>query len=501
MPTPSIDESRLGPMKLIDEGKFGQVFALKSFTLAGFSAALAYKRSKISLTPTEIDNVTALITYRAGLSSADRNLLDELSTWPLCLVTRGGEVVGFLMRLLDDHWFQTIRLGTGDKYQPRSASWLLADSASAARVGVAVPQPGGSLERLVLCAKLARVLALLHHGQLVYGDLNAKNVVFTLKPKPALVLLDCDAVKPNKPGGIRQPHQGMWIPPEGSHAPQTPETDCFKLTLFVIRCLAEGPRAGMTRDPDRVKGAVDDEGVSLLLEGISDDPGRRPTAKQIYSYLWDYLCTLTEPPRITNVTVSEQVVLSGTTIKIRCEVQGTDFVKLRGSDGFEVAHHVSDKTNLINFSITRSGPITISASNDYGSQVVNSPPVMVFSPPQLDFVSIPEPPIPYTDLGTDQQLSRAIMSSLEAQVSPAGASVALPPLPSVLLDDPARTASQLIPDVDLLPTVTGLSRVMDGLTEQADAISRALSTPLSGTTDIDALMSATLPPPYGKARP
>lgn len=67
--------------------------------------------------------------------------------------------------------------------------------------GFKVPRGDDLAGRLVLCARLAHVLGVLHRFDITYGDLSLNNVMFTSGPPGHIMLVDCDAAFVN--GGER----------------------------------------------------------------------------------------------------------------------------------------------------------------------------------------------------------------------------------------------------------------------------------------------------------
>ncbi len=87
--------------------------------------------------------------------------------------------------------------------------------------GVTVPPPGAP-ERVALVYALARLLDAWQGGSgptVVHGDLSAKNVLWSLRPAPAVYVLDCDGAvidRPGSDGAVMEEGPGT---PEGSRGP------------------------------------------------------------------------------------------------------------------------------------------------------------------------------------------------------------------------------------------------------------------------------------------
>ncbi|WP_409483718.1 hypothetical protein [Arsenicicoccus dermatophilus] len=144
-------------------------------------------------------------------------------------------------------------------------------------------------QRLRLCEELARVLALRHAHNVVFGDVNAKNALFAVGPgraDAAIMLVDCDAVRvKGTRSAVPQLNTPDWEPPQAERTQLTTQTDVYKYALFVLRCLSPGANASTARDTRRVDGMLDDEGKHLLAASLSPTPGHRPSCAQWADHL------------------------------------------------------------------------------------------------------------------------------------------------------------------------------------------------------------------------
>jgi hypothetical protein len=463
-----IDVRKLGRADFIRRGGVGEVSQLLDFTLPGHPA-LAYKRFIEPMTSAHSANLRELIAFRDALSTADRALLDDLFTWPLDLVVDGPAPIGFVMDLLPPEWFHQFR--GDDTMRPRDAQWLLVHSAAAARKGVVVPMPRrDDLVRLVLCAKLARAFTLLHRAGIVYGDLHSENVIFQLHPMPRLRIVDCDAARARVGQGSASPAKQMlhWVPPEGGDAPQTVATDCYKLGLFVLRCLADGPHSSSTRKPARAGTTLGPGGLEMLSRAVGTDPARRPSAKKWYVFLRRLINDLTQPPRVESVRVSEQIVLTGTRVMVEWDIVGATSLTILTSDGVRLDIDAPQRSGSARITVTRTGPIEVIATNDHGTSRRLSSQVSVFETPKIAFVNIAEPVIPVSDLGIDRRLAGAITSALAAIANPA--TIKIPDLPNLVRPDLSATIPQLSMDAldtTMLPLIHGFGLALSRLSDQA----------------------------------
>lgn len=418
-----IDVVRLGASEELDRGAFGTVYRLTSYSLPGFPE-LAYKEYTSPPTANEAANLRALIDFRTCLDPAARKILDEAAAWPLRLVTRGGAVCGFLMQLIPTELFGTQTLPSGAAVRlPVKAQWLVVDEAKADAAGIVVPRSDDLPGRIMLCAKLAHVLGMLHRGALIYGDLSLNNVMFTASAPSRVMLVDCDAVQSPRAPSIGQAHTDDWLPPEsvaGSRA-QDIASDRYKLALFILRVLTPGPHASQAVDPDRIDGMLDPQGINMMRGGLSADRHRRPTAKDWYTYLTGRLQQITSPPRLTDVLVDTQVASPGSPVTVSWRVTDATHVTVTAADGH--CRPVDPSARRCRMSVTRSGPFTLRAENRYGKTTLETEPVIVLSPPTITRVDVPRIVI---DTG-EQRLGAALAAVRDHPVVSAG-SVSLPDL-------------------------------------------------------------------------
>jgi len=461
-----LEARRLGPKEVIDDGAFGTVYRLESFTLPGFSE-LAYKEFLTAPSAEEVDNLRALIAFRDGLGPAERAVIDEQAAWPLQLVTERGVVRGSVMRLIPPVFFGTQVLPSGRVVRlPVKAQWLVVDTDRADAAGIAVPPADDIPARLVLCAKLAHVLGVLHRGGHVYGDLSLNNVMFAVGAPPQIMVVDCDAVQSPTAAPIPQGHTDDWLPPEaarGQHR-QSVHSDLYKLALFILRTLTPGPHASQSVDPNRVVGVLDLAGNTLMRAGLSDDPNARPTAKEWFDYLTDYLRQLTSPPEFLYADTNCSAALIGTTVGVSWQVTGAQRISITTADGHRVSVDAASGEHRV--SVTRSGPITLRAENRYGAADIETDPVIVVELPAICRVEVPAAPALSFDIGEDR-LAAGLTAVQDVPVIPTGA-ITVPDF------EPLRAlAANPLPEVVAQPsaTVTALGGLAAGLPELLAALS------------------------------
>ena len=171
--------------------------------------------------------------------------------------------------------------------------------------------------RLLLLARFAEAMKLLHELDIVFGDVSSKNVAFSVGAKPRIMLVDTDSARKKGTRGAfgGQPHTPMWEPPEALGAKrqldyfkrlgtgsarelsklsdtwqrQTTETDVYKFGLMVVRVLDYGRQRTQNRRPDKARqvlgSRIGGAAARLLDRTLGDDPKARPTMDDWYQTL------------------------------------------------------------------------------------------------------------------------------------------------------------------------------------------------------------------------
>lgn len=173
-----------------------------------------------------------LIEWRNRLSAQHRALLDRHCAWPQLAVTADGAVVGFLMSPAPDE-FWTDMLG-----EPHTRELQHLIHVNVARqLGITMPTRG---QRLHLVADLAILLEFLGRNNIVYGDVNEKNVLWTVEGIPRIYLIDCDNARPadlpDEIAGVAMPRSDDWRDPDLPFgALPNLNSDRYSLAVFYYR--------------------------------------------------------------------------------------------------------------------------------------------------------------------------------------------------------------------------------------------------------------------------
>jgi hypothetical protein len=250
--------------------------------LADFSGRLAYKEYKSGHRPPA--SLRSLVALRNKLDVSTRRRLDEVTAWPLRVVADdNGGIRGILIPLIPESYFVETMLPSGKPSRfPRDAQFLFIDPSLATRLGL--PWISAS-RRLTICRDTADALDFLDsHLDVVFGDINAKNILFRIDAGPTVMFIDCDAVRMRGSAAVvRQLHAPDWDAPEGPILSKS--SDRYKLALFILRTLTPGPGSSVNRNPAAIKDLFDRRGRELLDRGLNGVPSERPTAREWAQYL------------------------------------------------------------------------------------------------------------------------------------------------------------------------------------------------------------------------
>ncbi|WP_299046154.1 hypothetical protein [uncultured Actinomyces sp.] len=317
-----VAKTDLGSLASIASGGFGEVFRT-GFRLPGYRGALAYKELKSSLSQDKysraVEAMRQAVQLRDSMSDGDRSDLDEVTVWPLALVEEGGVVRGCLMPLIRPEFFAELHPpATGKKdSKTRDLAWLPARSPALQRAGFSqdqIDEFSDLLVRMRIMVWLVYSVALMHKYGVVYGDMSLKNAVFCLGEYPRSVLMDCDGVARLDDASRRQANSPSFLAPECEEPGRNPfargrahfqdtRTDVYKLGLCVVRCLSRGRGAMQRKSADHLTGLLSPECLDVIKASLSQDPDQRPTAKQLYQALNDFIVPVIREFRVLDSVV------------------------------------------------------------------------------------------------------------------------------------------------------------------------------------------------------
>jgi DNA-binding helix-hairpin-helix protein with protein kinase domain len=291
---PTIDENDLGDRSTIGKGGMAVVYDTPSLILPEDPGERwVYKKYKQKHRPVALYAMQQLVRHRAAQDPRVRAALDRSFSWPRRVVIDGGEgAAGVVLPRIPDRFFVTLTTSSGKRTtKPTEGQFLFQDSSYCTRVGIPYATEG---QRRAIARSLSHAFATLDHVAVVYGDLSALNFLWTLTPRPAVLLVDCDSVRVTSgaaPFG-RQPHSPDWEPPEALEARRLKQstaytiqnlaTDRYKLGLAILRVLTPGSGCASRLDPAAARSALPGPLHSLLVRSLGDDTGQRPSAREWY---------------------------------------------------------------------------------------------------------------------------------------------------------------------------------------------------------------------------
>jgi hypothetical protein len=201
--------------------------------------------------------------------------VDEWAAWPKAIVVDGPTTIGFLMRRVPEEFFITIR--GRDKLADLS---FLAAEPSPLWGGVPLPSPAVRVEIL---RHFAGAMQALHQRQIVLGDVSFANVLWAVRPRPRVMLIDCDGMRrEGRLPVLPQAETLDWNDPlaAAGSAPDM-DRDRYKLALAVLRVLAGRLDARPGADNVVNRHALSEHArvsVGELLQLAAGPVGTRPTA-------------------------------------------------------------------------------------------------------------------------------------------------------------------------------------------------------------------------------
>lgn len=420
-PAAEIDVSALGTLgPVLGSGGQAVVYDLPDLQLPGTQARLVYKCYRAGM-GTSRSALARLIGSRLRLPAALRDRLDSISAWPLVAVLDGTEAVGVVLPRIPDAYFQDIVLPSGAATAVvREVQYLFVSPDRNDRIGMPTPDDE---QRLRICRDLADALAFLHSVDLeiTFGDLNAMNELYRLGAEPMVMLVDCDAARPR--GSMdAQPNTPDWIPPDPQER-LSRSSDCYKLALFVLRCLTPGPQGSTRTDPDAAAGVLDAAGIDLLRAAIEGPRAQRPTAVEWFDHLSRCLGEPVDPPVLQTVLPDATLVVAGQPLTVRWKAQNAQFIEFVAADAAPVVVDGRAGSGVVTLHPVRTGRIQVVARNRLGESTAALRPVIVANTP--GWVDLPV--------------------SVPAWSAPGGRPLGLPELTAVLPPLPAVGAVGLPP--------------------------------------------------------
>jgi serine/threonine protein kinase len=297
---PRVLLSQIGTLKKISQGGQGVVYQAPSAS-THFAKSMVYKEYKeTTLSTLDVRGLEAMPEFLESLPYGDGARLIGLSAWPCRIVEDAARVTGFLMPSIPDEFY--IKIWTNKPKPsrvPAEFQHLLNDpQVLAMRFRGWIPT---DRQRYELIQQTAIALAFLHKHDVCVGDISPKNILYSLKPGPAVYFVDCDAMRVKGTSLSPQVETPGWSAPAGEEK-ATVYSDRYKLGLLALRILVGSQDA---EDPARLPASVPKDLRRIISRTLSSGPKERPDLAAWQSALAPAITTAsTEEPKASFTTPS-----------------------------------------------------------------------------------------------------------------------------------------------------------------------------------------------------
>jgi hypothetical protein len=162
-------------------------------------------------------------------------------------------------------------------------------------------RPPSAKGRVALLLRMAEILAFVNARGLVHGDVNGKNLAWTVSPRPVMYLIDCDGMVPQQPAPTSGVQSLGWTDPrvlDGVIPAHDHYSDWYALALAMYRGLLLTPGRldskadGKWPAPSKIPGSLSPR-IAYLLHRALDDPlaapGRPPPSEWVSGLVEEYL--------------------------------------------------------------------------------------------------------------------------------------------------------------------------------------------------------------------
>lgn len=185
--------------------------------------------------------------------------------WPVDIVQgRDGAVTGVVLPAIPNALFN-------EYGKPRGLEFLVMARANP-------PDPKG---RVALLLRMAEILAFIDGRNLIHGDVNGKNLVWTVSPTPVMYLIDCDGMVPQQPPPTIGVQAMGWTDPrvlDGIVPAHDQYSDWYALALAMYRGLLLTPgkldtktTGGKWPKPSKIPDSLGPR-IAYLLHRALDEP-------------------------------------------------------------------------------------------------------------------------------------------------------------------------------------------------------------------------------------
>ena len=294
--TQSIELSSLGNLVKVGQGGQGVIYRAPNVRTT-FSRSMVFKEYKPAvLAALDVDALTAMpefleenLTYREGAT------LISLAAWPCRIVEDNGQIKGFVMPAIPDHFFVELSTATGPTRVAAEFQHLLNDAhVLHMRFG---DQVISDRQRYELLRHVASALTFLHGHGVCVGDMSPKNFLFSLSGTPEVYFIDCDAMRVHGVSLTEQLETPGWEAPHGEEK-ATIFSDRYKLGLLALRLILGSQDA---KDPTRLPTEIPTTLRHVITDTLTLPPDQRPTLTT-WNVALDKAILATPPPAPIPVT-------------------------------------------------------------------------------------------------------------------------------------------------------------------------------------------------------
>ncbi len=275
--TQLISRDGLGDLTKLGQGGQGIVYQAPKVR-AKFANRMVFKEYKPQARgEVDFEALSAMpALVEESLSPQDGQGLVSIAAWPCAVVESDTRPVGFVMPAIPDSFFIELTTVKGRSKSISEFQHLLNPAPVLSARGIAVTDQ----QRYQLVRELAKSLSFLHRIGVSVGDISPKNVLFSLKPRPAVYFVDCDTMRVNGVSALPQRETPEWQVPPGEEL-ATIYSDTYKLGLLALRLLVGDQH---TKNPQDLPRTTPKLLRQLITDTLTKQPADRPLPE-----VWTYL--------------------------------------------------------------------------------------------------------------------------------------------------------------------------------------------------------------------
>jgi len=221
-----------------------------------------------------------LIAVRDSWTSDEKAWMNERSVWPTAAVIDGNRLRGLLMPRIPGVYYRQHGIRGNPRRVPCEWNYLALRGRFKSNPNIVseVPQLGVD-EAIDLVLDLARTIHLLHRYNIVLGDVSGRNLLWSDRPTPRVMVIDNDGFRFIGSGGVASPKQSPdWEDPFLKGKATSHDSDIFKLALAAFRGIWS---AGTDKPSPAILHSTHAQSIPREIVGLierSTNESSRPTA-------------------------------------------------------------------------------------------------------------------------------------------------------------------------------------------------------------------------------